>query len=551
MIRGEIVRILKEVTGEQDIQVEVPENSRFGDYSTNIAMVLGKKEGKNPNQIAKEIVSKLLSNQATKSLCEKVEAAGSGFINFWLKKEVLLESLSVAEFEKPFKGQKLMVEFAHPNTHKPFHIGHLRNITTGECLVRLLESQGAGVIRVNYQGDIGLHIAKAIWGINKLGFSDPKDIKKRAEFLGKAYVSGSSVYEDDSKVKAEINRLNKALYEGKDQKLNDIYHLTRRWSLDYFDFIYRRVYSHFDRFYFESEVAEEGKKIALKALKKGILQKSKGAIIYPGKKKGLHDRVFVTGKGVPTYEAKDLGLAKLQFKEFNPDKILHIVGPEQVEYFQVLFSALGEIFPKTKGREIHIPYGFVRLKEGKMSSRAGNVILGEWLIDEVKERIIKEYNSGDEIAEKVAIGAIKYSFLKTSLRQEISFDIKESVSLEGNSGPYLQYTVARANSVLAKIRNKLKIKNFKFQINSEELAILRSLIKFQEAVIASATSYSPNLLCNYLYDLASKFNTFYNKHRILGTTREVELFRVLLTKATGQVLKTGLSLLGIQTPERM
>jgi arginyl-tRNA synthetase len=307
-------------------------------------------------------------------------------------------------------------------------------------------------------------------------------------------------------------------------------------------------------------VFESGKEIAEKALKSGILEKSEGAVIFPGSKHGLHDRVFISSKGVPTYEAKDLGLAKLQFFEYNPDKLIHTVGPEQIAYFQVLFKALELILPDIGDREIHIPYGWVRLKKGKMSSRTGNVVLGEWLLDEAKKSIKKLFETEERVAEQIAVGAVKYSFLRTGLNQDIAFDLKESISLEGNSGPYLQYTVARTNSVLTRMHlngtplERYLSKGESLQVwannlNNEELSVLRVLVHFSEVIESAAKNYSPNLLCNYIYDLAQKYNGFYNKHKIIGS--ENEEFRLVLTGATGQVLKNGLKLLGIETPERM
>jgi arginyl-tRNA synthetase len=559
MIKDKLEKIL-------GFEIEATENPIFGDYSSNIAM-----NQKSPREFAEKEVEKLKTNNELGELVDKIEIAGPGFINFWLKKDILLSNLMQIDSEKEnygksdiLKGQKIMFEFAHPNTHKAFHIGHLRNITIGETLSRFYEAVGAKVIRANYQGDVGLHIAKALYGIKRLGFNDPKDIKLRAEYLGKVYASGATAYEVDEKAKEEIHAINGKLYDKSDSEINKIYQETRHWSLDYFDQIYKRVYTKFDRLYFESEVYESGKQIAEEALSKGILKKSDGAVIFPGSEYDLHDRVFISSKGVPTYEAKDLGLAKLQFLEYDSDKIIHTVGPEQSAYFQVIFKALEFIEPETKGREIHIPYGWVRLKEGKMSSRTGNVVLGEQILDDAKEAIKKTYKTKENVAEMIAVGAVKYSFLKTGLNQDIAFDLKESISLEGNSGPYLQYTVARTNSVVSKAKEGGDIKpDIKTDLNNEELTILRSLIRFPEIIETAAKSYSPNLLCNYLYDLASKYNTFYAKYRILAPSEESsdnkhkiidsenESFRLMLTKATGQVLKNGLKLLGIQTPERM
>ena len=536
------------------VKLTVPDRPELGDYAFF-------------SVDAEKVVDDLKANKELAKIAE-VKAVGK-FVNFYLKPDVLLDSLiSIdGEYGKNLTGggKKYMVEFAHPNTHKAFHVGHLRNITTGECVVRLLEAIGTKVVRANYQGDVGLHIAKALYGIQKKGFTDPGEVKARAKYLGEVYALGSQAFEADEEAKKKIIAINKQIYDQSDPKINDLYQTTRAWSLEYFDAIYQRVGSHFDRLYFESEVASLGLQIAQKAESEGVLEKSEGAVIFPGEKYDLHSRVFVTSEGVPTYEAKDLGLAKLQFGEHNPDLIVHVVAPEQAGYFQVLFKALELIQPETKGREFHLQYGWVRLKEGKMSSRLGNVILGEDLLDEAKKRIIEKYKTEAETAEKIAVGAIKYSFLKTGISQEIAFDMDESISLDGNSGPYLQYTAARAMSVL----RKAEITNYKLQItnlNEEERALLRHLVHYPEMVEEAAARFAPNLLCEYLYQLASKFNTFYNIHRILNSNKHRILeseksrgdlmkldvnFRLSLTSAVAQVLSSGLSLLGIEAPERM
>ena len=540
-IKNQIKNSLEEASGIENPEIVFSSNDQFGDYSSNIAL---RNKDLDTQKIADEINSKNLPFSA--------KVVGR-FINFFIKTDVLVDNLMQIDgnFGRStvLNGKKIMFEFAHPNTHKAFHIGHLRNITTGETLSRLYEAVGANVVRANYQGDVGLHIAKALYGIELDGFDDPNDIKKRAEFLGQVYAKGATAFEESDNAKARVNEINKLIYDKSDSKVNELYKKTRQWSLDYFSEIYKRVYTKFDRYYFESETFELGKETALKALKDGILKESEGAIIFEGSKHGLHDRVFISGKGVPTYEAKDLGLAKLQFKEYDPDMLVHTVGPEQIGYFQVIFKALELIFPPSKGKELHVPYGWVRLKEGKMSSRTGNVILGEKILDDAKENILTNYKNVDEkTAEMIAVGAVKYSFLKQGLGQDIAFDLKESISLEGNSGPYIQYTIARANSVLSKSKT-IALQGSTLQYNGEELTILRSLVKFPEIIENSALNYSPNILCTYLYDLAQKFNSFYNKHKIIGSDQEE--FRLKLTSGVGQVLTTGLNLLGINAPEKM
>ncbi|MEK7166602.1 MAG: arginine--tRNA ligase, partial [Patescibacteria group bacterium] len=392
----------------------------------------------------------------------------------------------------------------------------------------------------------------------------------------------------------------------KDPEIYPLYQETRKWSLDYFEDIYKRVGSHYDRYYFESEAYELGKKNVEAGLQKAIFEKSAGAIIFPGEKFGLHNRVFITSDGNATYEGKDMGLAPLQFGEYHPDLIIHVVGPEQAGYFQVVFKALEELIPETKGKEYHLIYGWVKLKSGKMSSRSGNVVLGEWLLDEaqkyVNDILIKsasKYTKEEQeiIAETAAVAAVKYSFLKVGTKQEISFDIEESVSFEGDSGPYIQYTYARCKSVLRKAVStvipgltgdltdisKLVIDS-RWSLppsdigggndigggddkvwNNEEKLVLRYLYKFPEIVVSAAQNYAPNVMCKYLYDLASSFNTFYNKHSILEPTthnppsfakatedRQLTISqRLALTAATAQIIKNGLYMLGIETLEKM
>lgn len=712
-MKNDLVNILKEALsslGVSDavVEVEIPENEKNGEYTTNVAMRLASKgKGKSlpagkagekgkgidapvknppaggPMEVALQVKGildqwkKELSHSdqyhstsqrnqtSTRNLphntaknvlqdIERIEVAPPGFINFYLSEAKLgteldqllkhgeaygtaqNEEISVGgEDESIVMIKNVMVEFAHPNTHKAFHIGHLRNISTGESLVRLLESQGVMVVRANYQGDVGMHISKALYGLtillgqevgpdqqsemlllvdNRINEWGLKPLNERIEFLGKAYAQGSKLYEESNLAKAAIGQINKVIYAKGEiegfEKYYQIYLITRQWSLDYFESIYKRVDSHFDRYYFESETYESGKKYVLEGVKEGIFEKSDGAVIFPGEKYGLHSRVFITSEGNATYEGKDVGLVRLQIDEHHPDLIIHVLGPEQHAYTRVLFKALELVFPDTKGKQYHLVYGWVKLKNGKMSSRTGNVVLGEWLIDTVKEhihnKILKsdtKYNEIDKtiISEKAAIAAVKYSFLRVSTTQEISFDIEESVNVNGDSGPYLQYTYARARSVLRKaeelsvlgsqlsvdgpsvigqsVSDKLKTGKQQSEngelktdnrFNPQEHALIRLLVQFPEIVAQAASSFAPSTLCSYLFHLAQAFNLFYAKHQILvervkskvkSENAKISLhsalytpdssFRLSLTAATAQVLKNGLSLLGIETLEQM
>ncbi len=549
-------------------EVSLVTNSDHGDFATNIALVVSKQVGKSPREIAEEIIKFISESVDIKETFEKIEVAGPGFINFYLSEEYLKHQIQKINNKKEAFGknsknpQKIIVEFAHPNTHKEFHIGHLRNITLGESISRLLESQGMDVSRVNYQGDVGMHVAKALHGVRKLLAEKHEDLKAedvkppsaKALFLGLAYSTGSKSYEEDEEAKKEITNINKQIY-ARDPEIMPIWETTRRWSLEYFDSIYKKMGTAFKRLFFESEVYESGRDIVLSHVADGIFVKDAGAVIFPGEKFGLHNRVFVTSEGNPTYEAKEMGLAPLEYKEFKFDNAIHVVGPEQAGYFEVVFKALEQIDPNLKGREKHLVYGFVQLKDGKMSSRMGNIVRGEWLLDEAKKRISKSFPElDDSTAETVAIGAVKYSMLKFGRTSDIQFSFEDSINLEGNSGPYLQYTYTRTQSVLRKFEalNSKSETNFNLdnsKTEKEEEVLLRFLTQFPYILEQAANEFAPNLLCNYLFELSQKFNNFYQKHKIIGS--ENEAFRLQLTKAVGQVLENGLHILGIETVEKM
>jgi len=568
MIRDEILKNLIIVLEKISVKgvsptLEKPANSDFGDYSTSVALKLTKILKKNPFEIAQEIVKNLPNDLSIK----KVEVLKPGFINFWISDEFLVlnvfDLLKKEKFNYPKyhlgKNKKIMVEFAHPNTHKLFHIGHLRNISTGEAMVRILEAVGNKVIRSNYEGDVGLHIAKCLYGImnSKTDIKKIKSLQEKIEFIGKMYSYGTKAYEDDEKVKQKIIKINKMIYD-RNPEIMPLWTETRQWSLDYFDENYKRFYSYFDRLYFESEFYKRGVEIVKQSLEKGILEKSQGAIIFNGKKYGLDIRVFINSLGFPTYEGKELALAEKEFSDFGElDKIVHVVTPEQTSFFKVTFKVEELIDEKKyKNKQYHLIYEWVKLKAGKMSSREGNIIEANWLIDEVKKKILEKFKGDKDTSEILAIASAKYSFLKNGTQTIIYFDIDESIAVDGNSAPYLIYTYVRCQSVLNKSQ-KLEVKSQKLKskvksnLNRDELNALRLINQFPEIVQQAAIQFAPNLIANYLYELAQKYNYFYQKNKILESEENVKQFRLMLTQAVRKVIKEGLYLLGIKTVEKM
>lgn len=571
-IEKDIKTILKDVGFDafNNIEFSIPPKRDMGDCAFP-CFEIAKNLKQNPAQVAQDIVEKIKKLKGHKFI-DEVKAFGP-YVNFFLNaqelaKIVLGENDDERGKDKLGKGMRVMVEFAHPNTHKAFHIGHLRNITTGESIVRILENAGYKVIRANYQGDVGMHIAKCLWGVlsKKYKVESIKDelkaIDDKVAFLGKAYAAGSKAFEESEEAKKEIVEINDKIYS-KDKEIKEVYQETRGWSLEYFNKVYTRVGSHFDRLYFESETFRRGIEIVEKFLKKGIFKESEGAIIFEGSKHGLHDRVFINSKGFPTYEAKDLALAELQFKEYSPDAIYHVVAREQSEYFKVMFKALEYTLPKSIGKEKHLVYGWVSLKEGKMSSRTGNVVLGEWLLDEVKSRILEIMKNGEVkvtvgnregIAERVALAAVKYAFLKTGISNDIQFDMKESISTSGDSGPYLLYIVARIKSILRKadVTERLRVTKYGDVLEPVEKKLLMQLARFGEATEKAALELDPSKIAQYLFTLAQDFNNFYHECPVLQAEDEaVKKFRFTLIQAVERVMTRGLYLLGVEVVEEM
>jgi len=518
-----------------DFVVEHPVDLKMGDYSTNAGIKTGK---------AEKILPHLEANLP--SGVERAELAGPGFINFYLAKVFLKESLEEiikkgSEFGKneSLKKQKTIIEYTDPNPFKEFHIGHMMSNVIGESLSRVIEWNGAEVKRVCYQGDVGIHVAKAVWGMLK-GEKNP-------------YPAGAMAYEENEVAKEEIKEINKKIYERNDDKINQIYDSGRKASLEAFDIIYKKLGTKFDLMFFESESGAFGRKVVEENIGK-VFEKSDGAIVFHAEKYNphLHTRVFINSEGLPTYETKELGIARIKLDKYPYTQSIVITGNEINEYFKVVLEAMKQVFPELAEKTKHISHGMLRLPTGKMSSRTGNVITAEQLIEEVKNKV-----KGDE---KVAIGAIKYMILRQAVGNDIIFDIEKSVSTEGDSGVYLQYAYARTNSLLEKAKSlagkgqTLNMNSKGLTLGSETLRntheVERLLYRFPEVVERAGREYTPHYITTYLTELAGSFNNFYAHEQIIDDSPESP-YRLAITKAFNIVMKNGLTILGIPTPERI
>jgi len=570
-----------------EYSVTHPKIESHGDYSVNVAMILAKQLGQNPRELAQRIVGEICKDPIFVKNFEKIEVAGAGFINFWLKHEFLLAELKKAREEgygttEIFKGQKTYVEFTDPNPFKEFHIGHLMSNTIGEALCRILEANGAIVKRANYQGDVGLHVAKAVWGLKQKLSAEGKTmtvlqgqtLKERIGYLGQAYAHGATEYENNEASKAEINLINKAIYDGlatKEQsELMTLYHAGRDWSLVYFEEIYKRLGTKFEEYFFESEAGAEGLKVIEKALQGGILTVGdQGAVIFEGEKHGLHTRVFRNKLGLPTYEGKELALSMIKNERWHYDKSYIVTANEINEYFKVLLTVLKLVYPELGAKTVHLSHGIMKLTTGKMSSRTGKVVTGEGLLDELKDVVLKkmgerEVKNKEQVADAVAVAALKYSVLKQALGGDIVYDPEKMTNMEGNTGPFVQYTFARASSILRKYaqENQGEILQ-RTVLCKEEVGLLKWVYRYPEVVAEAGVTQAPHLVATYVFELASRFNSFYQSCRVFvedPTSQEgsagarngaVNQFRYALTESVAKVIKSGLNLLGIKAPEEM
>ena len=559
----------------KDISLEHPADLKMGDFSTNIAMALAKENKTNPKELAEKLVDEI--NKTLRSALfedlradlEKIETK-NGFINFYLSQEFFIDSVKEILENKNFGhnnlfvNKKIMVEYTDPNPFKPFHIGHLMTNAIGESISRIVEFSGAKAIRANYQGDVGPHVAKAIYGLLKFGMPDEnKSIPEKARYIGELYAKGNDAYETDEEAKKEIDEINQKVYDRSDKKLNEIYDWGKRVTLEAFEEIYKILGTSFNYYFFESLVAPIGEKIVNENLGK-IFEKSDGAIVFKAEKYDpkLHTRVFINSKGLPTYETKELGLSKMKFEKENPDISIVITANEQGEYMKVVGKALEMIDPAYASKMRHITHGMMRLASGKMSSRKGNVVTGESLLLESCEQIlgkIKDRNFTEEekkqTSEEVGVAALKYSILKQNIGGDIIYDAEKSISFEGDSGPYLQYSYARANSIVEKAKIENILPGFLFSDDKSFLLPLseveRLLYRFPEVVERAAKEFEPHYIANYLIDLARAFNTYYGNTKIVDKDDSASPYKIALTLAFSIVTRNGLYLLGIKAPERM
>ena len=532
------------------VELTRPEEE-FGDYATNVALRLAGQLDKKPREIAEALAVKLRESLADQT--SDISVAGPGFLNLRLSDQALLGTLA-GQPGQPLTGQTIVAEYSDPNPFKVLHAGHLYTGVAGDAIANLLDRAGAKVYRVNFGGDVGLHVGKTLWAItHELGGELPDKLsivkaEDRSEWMAKAYIAGTQAYENDEQAKAEIINYNKRVYQlhaddDHDSPFAQIYWTCRKWSYDYFDVFYKRVGSRFDKYYPESQTVPIGLETVRQHIG-DVYQKSDGAVIFDGEKYGLHTRVFINSEGLPTYEAKDVGLVMLKKQDYNFDRSVVITGNEQAEYMAVVLKSIEQFAPDLAAATSHLTHGIVKLKGGvKMSSRQGNFLRAVDVLNAAAEA--NKTLTGQD-SESATLGAVKYAFLKTRMGGDIIYDPDESVSLEGNSGPYLQYAHARARSILKKADKPTEPAG---ALQPDERSLARKISEYPEVVDKAVAELMPHHVCTYLYELAQVFNRFYEKNRVIGDERQA--LRLGLVNRYAETLKQGLALLGIAAPEQM
>lgn len=575
----EIRRDLREVTEELygvkvEPEVVVAPGDTGADYATNVAMRLVKILKKNPKEIAAELKRDLGAKY-------RVEIAGPGFLNFYLKNEYFVgKMVEIADDFTNFcknisQGEycdKIVVaEFSDPNPFKVLHVGHLYTSIVGDSISRLLEVAGAGVKRANFGGDVGLHVGKTLWALtnSENGFEVENIIRNLTiEEIARCYVEGTRAYEEDEAAKKEIIQLNKLVYQiaemgekesealgGKEAEIAKLYWRGRELSYDYFKDFYAQIGVKFDKFYPESSVVNKGLE-EVRAHIGSTYEESDGAIVYKGEKVGLHTRVFINREGVPTYETKDVGLIFTKWGDYHFDESVVITGSEQSDYMKVVLASVQEYAPELVERTRHLTHGLVKLPGNvKMSSRKGNFLKAVDVLQMVRDEL-----GGEEVDEKIVLAAIKYAFLKYKMGGDIVFSPEESVSTTGNSGVYLLYSTVRAKKILQRIEENLAVENLSkkcvqpVENYEKEQEWTRNLskkcVQYEEVLKGAIQDKAPYKVCTYLYELAQEFSRFYENVQVVGNERESDLAQVV--RGYKNIMEHGLeTVLGIAIPEAM
>lgn len=562
-----IEKVLKDLGISQmpSFNVSYPPEGKFGDYTTNAAMMAAKILKKPPMGIAKEIESRIMNYESR--IIQKVETAPPGFLNFYLKPKIAQKNLNAILKQKDKfgssktgKGKNIVVDYSQPNIAKRMHAGHLRSTIIGQAIYNIYKFQGYKIKGVNHIGDWGTHFGKLIYAYKN--FADKKALKENfAKEMNRLYVDFNTQAKTDLKLDDIAREETKKFQEG-DKESVKIWKYFIRESLKEFNKIYKILDIDIDYVLGESFYQPMLKKIISSALEKGIAIHSQGAVIIPLDKYNLPPFMIRKTDGATLYGTTDLAAMKYRVEKWHAEKIIYVVANEQAGHFMQLFKASELMDYIKQGMVQHVKFGMVLGSDGKkFSTREGKVILLEDLLGEVISRakkVVEEKNpklpeaEKKKIAKAVGIGALKYNDLSQNRLTDITFNWDRMLDFRGNSAPYLQYTYARIKSILRKAKIS---ENFRFDSgllkDEKELAVLRQLAFFDEIIERAGEECMPNIIADYIYKLANNFNAFYENAPVLSAEKNLRMARLGLISGVAIVIKNGLKLLGIETLERM
>lgn len=561
----------------------------FEGHYTLVVFPFLKASRKNPEATAQEIGEALLKNEPAIASFNVIK----GFLNLVLAPQCWTEVLKDIHNDDTFGTKKIsddapliMVEYSSPNTNKPLHLGHIRNNLLGFSISEILKANGNKVIKTNIVNDRGIHICKSMLAWKKWGENvTPESSGKKGDHLvGDFYVLFDKKYKQElaelqasgkSKEEAEalsplMNEAREMLrkWEAGDPEVVSLWKEMNQWVYTGFDQTYKSLGVDFDKIYYESETYLEGKKKVLEGLEKGILYKQEDGSVWADlTAEGLDHKLLLRGDGTSVYMTQDIGTAKLRFDDYPIDKMVYVVGNEQNYHFQVLSILLDRLGFEWGKSLVHFSYGMVELPEGKMKSREGTVVDADDLIEEMINTARETSTElgkldectpeeADEIVRTTGLGALKYFILKVDPRKNMTFNPKESIDFNGNTGPFIQYTHARIRSLLRKASDAgialSSLDDPVSEVSDKEISLIQNLAQFPAIVAEAGTTFSPAIIANYTYDLVKEYNQFYHDFSILREENEnVRNFRLILSQNVAKVIKTGMGLLGIQVPERM
>jgi arginyl-tRNA synthetase len=565
------------------IQIQKTRKEFDGDF-TLVVFPLVRISGKSPEETGEQLGAFMVEHSEMLSGYNVIK----GFLNL-LVAPLYWRGFMESAFREPGYGTvpvtddspRIMIEFSSPNTNKPLHLGHIRNNLLGQSVANILSARGNQVQKVNLVNDRGIHICKSMLAWKESGKEEsPESTGLKGDHLvGKYYVEFDRTYKreidelveqggtrKDAEIHAPVlERARDMLrkWEAGDPEVKQLWETMNQWVYDGFDVTYRRLGVDFDNIYYESDTYKLGRELVLRGLENGVLYKKEDGSVWADlEEEGLDHKLLLRSDGTSVYMTQDVGTAHQRYEEYRFDTHIYVVGNEQNYHFQVLKLVLKKLGYPWADKLYHLSYGMVELPEGKMKSREGTVVDADDLMDEMERTArqmseelgkLEEYPDEEKsrIYRQVGMGALKYFILKVDPRKNMTFDPRESVDFNGNTGPFIQYTYARIQSVLRKAEG-IAGNAGKTGLNEKESSLIRLVYEFPDVIEESARTLNPSLVANYLYDLAKEFNQFYHDYSILSADRPEQVaLRVLLVELIGGMIASGMHLLGIEVPERM